>query len=86
MMFRCRLAAGIFSASSAPNGAGKSTLTSLVTGLRAPEARRIVLDGVALGEDSAGIAAKIGYVPQTLALYEDLNAEENLAFSAGSTA
>ncbi|MDP2137110.1 MAG: ABC transporter ATP-binding protein [Candidatus Didemnitutus sp.] len=62
-----------------PNGAGKSTLMSLVTGLGAAEAGRIVLDGVALGEDSAGIAAKIGYVPQTLALYEDLNAEENLS-------
>ncbi|MDP1578703.1 MAG: ABC transporter ATP-binding protein [Candidatus Didemnitutus sp.] len=61
-----------------PNGAGKSTLMSHVAGLRQPDAGRLSIDGVPC--DRAGAAsANIGFVPQSLALYEDLNAEENLA-------
>ncbi len=61
-----------------PNGAGKSTLMALVAGLRQPDAGRMSIDGVPC--DRAGAAsATIGFVPQSLALYEDLNAEENLA-------
>jgi ABC-2 type transport system ATP-binding protein len=61
-----------------PNGAGKSTLMSLVAGLRAPDAGSILLDGVPLaGRPDAAVRA-LGFVPQSLALYEDLTAEENL--------
>jgi ABC-2 type transport system ATP-binding protein len=61
-----------------PNGAGKSTLMSLVAGLRAPDAGSIHLDGVPLaGRPDAAVRA-LGFVPQSLALYEDLTAEENL--------
>lgn len=73
-----RVARGEFFGLLGPNGAGKSTLMSLVAGLRAPEAGTIELDGVPLaGRPDAAVRA-LGFVPQSLALYEDLTAEENL--------
>lgn len=73
-----RIARGEFFGLLGPNGAGKSTLMSLVAGLRAPEAGTIELDGVPLaGRPDAAVRA-LGFVPQSLALYEDLTAEENL--------
>jgi len=59
-----------------PNGAGKSTLMSLVAGLRAPDAGEIRVAGEAL---QGRPHAALGFVPQSIALYEDLTAEENLS-------
>lgn len=61
-----------------PNGAGKSTLMSLVSGLRVPDAGTIALDGVPLAGRPEAAVRSLGFVPQSLALYEDLTAEENL--------
>ncbi len=61
-----------------PNGAGKSTLMSLIAGLRRPDSGRIALDGTDLTDGNRSLRQKLGFVPQTIALYEDLTAEENL--------
>lgn len=62
-----------------PNGAGKSTLMSLIAGLRAPDAGTLSLDGHPLAPRGGGPArAALGLVPQSIALYEDLSAEQNL--------
>ena len=61
-----------------PNGAGKSTLMSLVAGLRAPDSGSLTLDGVAITAANPATRAALGFVPQTIALYEDLSAEQNL--------
>lgn len=63
-----------------PNGAGKSTLMSLVAGLRAPDAGRILLDGHELSAVDPSARTALGLVPQSIALYEDLSAEQNLRF------
>jgi ABC-2 type transport system ATP-binding protein len=72
------IARGEFFGLLGPNGAGKSTLMSLVAGLRRPDAGTLTLDGRPLAD--AGIAARsaLGFVPQSIALYEDLSAEQNL--------
>jgi ABC-2 type transport system ATP-binding protein len=72
------LKAGEFFGLLGPNGAGKSTLMSLIAGLRRPDSGGIRLDGQALTPDNLGSRNKLGFVPQTIALYEDLTAEENL--------
>ena len=72
------IAAGEFFGLLGPNGAGKSTLMSLVAGLRAPDAGTLALDGRPLTTaDRAGRAA-LGLVPQHIALYLELSAEQNL--------
>ena len=57
---------------SGENGAGKSTLVEILAGVQKPDGGKIVY-----GE---GVKGRIGYVPQEIALYDDLRAEENLAF------
>ena len=53
-----------------PNGSGKSTALSLVAGVLKPDA------------GSANVTGRIGYVPQGIALFEDMSAADNLAFFA----
>jgi ABC-2 type transport system ATP-binding protein len=61
------------------NGAGKTTLIRMLLGLLPPTAGEIRLLG---GPPSREARRHVGYVPQTLGLYDDLTAAENLAFSA----
>lgn len=52
------------------NGAGKSSLLRLLSGLRDPDAGRILLDDVSLGQiDPADLRRSIGYLPQEIALF-----------------
>jgi ABC-2 type transport system ATP-binding protein len=60
-----------------PNGAGKTTFIRTVAGLVAPDAGRITVLGERPGRH---VAARIGYMTQSAALYEDLSVRENLAF------
>jgi ABC-2 type transport system ATP-binding protein len=62
-----------------PNGAGKSTTVAMLCGLTAPDAGRVLVDGVSLTpENAVHTKRRIGLVPQELALYEDLSATANL--------
>lgn len=60
-----------------PNGAGKSTTMNCILGLIKPESGEIKFEG---GYDLKAWKQNIGYVPQDLALYEELSAEENVSF------
>src|SRR5262245_21765614 len=61
-----------------PNGAGKSTLMSLIAGLRSPDAGTITLGGAPLSAADVAARTTLGLVPQSIALYDDLSAEQNL--------
>jgi ABC-2 type transport system ATP-binding protein len=63
-----------------PNGAGKSTTISMLSGLLTPDSGDAAIIGFSIR--SAGIAARgvLGVVPQDIALYPDLSAQENLVF------
>ncbi len=61
-----------------PNGAGKSTLMSLLAGLRSPDAGALTWNRQPLGPSSQVSRRILGLVPQHIALYEDLSAEQNL--------
>jgi ABC-2 type transport system ATP-binding protein len=62
-----------------PNGAGKSTSVNLAVGLLAPDSGTVVIEG--LGDPSnPAVRERIGVAPQSLALYDNLTAEENLSF------
>jgi ABC-2 type transport system ATP-binding protein len=63
-----------------PNGAGKTTIISMITGLLEPTSGRITVDGLDLQTDTNAVKAKLGLVPQELALYPTLSARDNLDF------
>jgi ABC-2 type transport system ATP-binding protein len=73
------IAPGEFFGLLGPNGAGKSTLMSLVAGLRTPEAGTITLAGQPVGGSASVDRRNLGLVPQTIALFPELTAEENLS-------
>ncbi len=62
-----------------PNGAGKSTTISMAIGLLTPDEGTVELEGVGSPRDPA-VRMHLGLAPQSLALYDDLTAEENLVF------
>lgn len=72
------LARGEFFGLLGPNGAGKTTLMSLVAGLRAPDSGSISINGQRVGPNAMAPRRELGFVPQAIALYEELSAEENL--------
>jgi ABC-2 type transport system ATP-binding protein len=63
-----------------PNGAGKTTLLSMITGLLEPTGGQITVEGLDLRTESNAVKAKLGLVPQELALYPTLTARDNLDF------
>ena len=63
-----------------PNGAGKTTTISIVCGLLARDAGDVTVAGRPMGPTATDAKAAIGLVPQDVALYDDLSAEENLTF------
>jgi ABC-2 type transport system ATP-binding protein len=73
------IAPGEFFGLLGPNGAGKSTLMSLVAGLRTPEAGTITLAGQPVAGSASVDRRNLGLVPQTIALFPELTAEENLS-------
>ncbi|SER89950.1 ABC transporter ATP-binding protein [Salisediminibacterium halotolerans] len=63
-----------------PNGAGKSTTISMISSLVAPSAGEIFLGGYSVKKHRTSIRRMIGVVPQEIALFQDLTAQENLRF------
>jgi ABC-2 type transport system ATP-binding protein len=63
-----------------PNGAGKTTIIAMVTGLLKPTNGSIMVDGLDLQTNTNAVKAKLGLVPQELALYPTLSARDNLDF------
>lgn len=61
-----------------PSGAGKTTLIRTLIGLQVPTKGTIDVFGVR--QPSLAVSKRIGYMAQHDALYEDLNAHQNLAY------
>ena len=64
------------------NGAGKSTTIQEIMGLLTPYSGLIELDGLTLQQDLAGYRKKIGYIPETPSLYEELTLREHIEITA----
>lgn len=65
-----------------PNGAGKSTTISILSTLLKSDGGNILVFGLPLFSNLDKIKAKLGIVPQEIAIYEDLSAYKNVAFFA----
>ncbi|MBR6242399.1 MAG: ABC transporter ATP-binding protein [Ruminococcus sp.] len=62
-----------------PNGAGKSTTIKMISGLLKPDSGKITYED---GQKITKWSKNIGLVPQEIAIYSELTAEENLRYFA----
>ncbi|ABR50286.1 ABC transporter related [Alkaliphilus metalliredigens QYMF] len=63
-----------------PNGAGKSTMINMMIGLARIDGGEIKILGKDIKKHEMFVKSHIGIVPQDIAIFEDLTAEENVTF------
>jgi ABC-2 type transport system ATP-binding protein len=63
-----------------PNGAGKSTTMKIITGYLKPDHGKAVVCGINVAEEPLETKKKIGYLPESNALYYDMYVKEYLEF------
>ena len=66
-----------------PNGAGKTTAIKCITGILKSDAGTIRIEGENIENNSFGNKNKIGFLPEQIGLYGNLNCMETLSFYAG---
>lgn len=62
------------------NGAGKSTLLSLLAGIKKPKKGAVFFEGCDISKRKRIYRRQLGYVPQDIALFEELSGKDNLKF------
>lgn len=65
-----------------PNGAGKSTTIHMLSGIMKRDAGKMKYLGQDIQDNLRQYQQILGFVPQDIALYENLTAQENLSFFA----
>ena len=63
-----------------PNGAGKSTTIEMIAGISSPDSGEVLVDGVEHNPSNRKSKGLIGFVPQEVAVYQELSARDNLRF------
>jgi ABC-2 type transport system ATP-binding protein len=63
-----------------PNGAGKSTTMKILTGYLQPDGGQARVSGIEVTERPLDVKKRIGYLPESNALYYDMFVREYLAF------
>ena len=65
-----------------PNGAGKSTTMKILTTYLYPTSGAAKIAGIDIKEDPVGVRKRIGYLPEVLPLYMDMEVREYIDFVA----
>jgi len=75
-----RVARGEIYALLGGNGAGKSTTLNTFLGFARPQTGNVRVCGIDVGADALAARSQLAYVPENVALYEHLDARENLEY------
>jgi ABC-2 type transport system ATP-binding protein len=67
-----------------PNGAGKSTTMKILTGLLQPTSGQAMILGKKVSENGDFVRRKVGYMPDSFGVYDDLKVSEYLEFFASA--
>jgi ABC-2 type transport system ATP-binding protein len=65
-----------------PNGAGKTTTMRMITGFLPATSGRVRVGGLEVERDPLGVRARIGYLPENVALYPEMRVDEYLRYRA----
>lgn len=65
-----------------PNGAGKTTTMKIMTGLLKADKGEIFIDGVSILKNIGSLKEKVGYMPDSFGVYDNLKVMEYLEFYA----
>jgi ABC-2 type transport system ATP-binding protein len=65
-----------------PNGAGKTTTMRMLTGTLEPDEGRVLYDDVPISQDLTAAKGRLGYLPETNPLYEEMLVAEYLEYAA----
>jgi len=65
-----------------PNGAGKTTTMRMLTGTLEPDEGRVLYDQVPISQDLTAAKERLGYLPETNPLYEEMLVVEYLEYAA----
>lgn len=65
-----------------PNGAGKTTVLRMLTCFMPASSGRATVDGYDIFTQSLKVRGAVGYMPESVPLYEDMRVEEYLGFRA----
>jgi len=63
-----------------PNGAGKSTTMKVITCFLPPTEGSVLVDNLNVSEESVEVRKRIGYLPESTPLYQDMTTYEYLTF------
>ena len=67
-----------------PNGAGKTSTIKVLSTLIAPDHGQVTIGGISVTDDPLAIRKRIGYMPDSFGVYEDLTVNEYLHFFAAA--
>ena len=73
---------GVITGLLGPNGAGKTTTMRLITGFLQPTEGSVYYQGTEIKPNSTELKQKLGYLPESAALYQDMLVHEYLEFIA----
>ena len=65
-----------------PNGAGKTTTMRMLTGTLEPDEGRVLYDSMPISQDLTAAKKRLGYLPETNPLYEEMLVAEYMEYAA----